>query len=151
MSDMLVLAAALDRHTKALETCAAALSNGEGATKTRTTRAKTAADQPAQEPAAVPAATPAPATPAAMPAVVAAAAPASAASAAIGTGPSLQKVADAIIDLANTVSREAAVSILTKYGAQKVPQLKAPDFLAVLADVAAAKAGTSTGAAGGLM
>lgn len=149
MSDMLVLAAALDRHTKALETCAAALSNGEGATKTP--RKARAAEATPQEPAAAPAATPTPATPAAAPA---AAAPASAASAAVSaTGPTLQKVADAIIDLANTVSREAAVGILSKYGAAKVPQLKPADFIAVLADVASVKSGlgAAAGPAGGLM
>lgn len=147
MSDMLVLAAALDRHTKALETCAAALSNGEGATKAPR-KARTAEAAPQEAPAATtaPAATSAPVAPAA--------APASAASAAVsGTGPTLQKVADAIIDLANTVSREAAVGILSKYGAAKVPQLKPADFIAVLADVASVKSGlgAAAGPAGGLM
>lgn len=54
--------------------------------------------------------------------------------------PTLQQVADAIIDLANNHSRDKAVAILTKYGVKKVPELKPENFVAVLADVATAKA-----------
>jgi hypothetical protein len=61
-------------------------------------------------------------------------------------------VADAIIDLANTVSRDAAVSVLKKFGAEKVPQLKPANFADVLADVAVLKAGgTLATASSGLM
>jgi len=60
--------------------------------------------------------------------------------AAIAVQPTLQKVADAIIDLANNVSRDKAVAILTKYGVKKVPELKPENFAAVLKDVEAAKA-----------
>lgn len=65
---------------------------------------------------------------------------------AVETAPTLQKVADAIIDLANTVSRDKAVEILGKYGAKKVPELKPETFAAVLKDVAAAKAPATAGA-----
>lgn len=54
--------------------------------------------------------------------------------------PTLQQVADAIIDLANNVSRDKAVAILAKYNVKKVPELKPEQFATVLADVAAAKA-----------
>lgn len=156
MSDMLKLAASLDNHAAAIDRLIA--SNGDAPTKTRKTR--TTADAPAEQAAApttaatvaAQTAQSAPATPAAA-AQPAASAPASAASAATSGGPTLQKVADAVIDLANTVSREAAVQILTKYGAQKVPQLKPADFVAVLADVATLKSGGSlaAGAGAGLM
>lgn len=127
--------------------------------KTRRTRTTSASPEQPVTPTtaatvAAPAAAAAPAPTAAV-AAPAASAPASAASAALGGGPTLQKVADSIIDLANTVSREAAVSVLTKYGAQKVPQIKPADFSAVLADVAILKSGqplpAAQGAGAGLM
>lgn len=130
--------------------------------KTRRTRTTSASpEQPVTPTTAATVAAPAAAAAAAAPAPTAAvaapaaSAPASAASAALGGGPTLQKVADSIIDLANTVSREAAVSVLTKYGAQKVPQIKPADFSAVLADVAILKSGqplpAAQGAGAGLM
>lgn len=56
------------------------------------------------------------------------------------TQPTLQQVADKIIELANspTGGRDKAVAILTKYGVKKVPELKPETFEAVLKDVAAA-------------
>lgn len=56
------------------------------------------------------------------------------------TQPTLQQVADKIIELANspTGGRDKAVAILTKYGVKKVPELKPENFEAVLKDVAAA-------------
>lgn len=165
MSDMLKLAAALDAHTAAIHKLVDSQS-GDAPAKTRKPRttAETAA-APAAEPAAVTptnaatvAAPVAPTTPVAPAAAAApaASAPASAASAAGSAGPTLQKVADAIIDLANNVSREAAVSVLTKYEAQKVPQIKPADFAAVLVDVGILKAGgalppKNAGAGAGLM
>lgn len=151
MSDMLILAAALDRHAKALETCAVALSSNPPTKTTRTSKA--AAETPAETAAAAAAAATqaavvAPTAPAVATAPAAVTAPASAASAAAGTGPSLQKIADAIIDLANTVSREAAVEILHQFGAEKVPQLKPQDFPAILIAVAAKKNPPATAASG---
>lgn len=142
MSDMLKLAAALDNHAAAIDRLVAS-NAGDAPTKTRKPRAT--AEAPAEAVAATPTpaatvaaqtAQSAPATPAAV-AAPAASAPASAANG----GPTLQRVADAIIDLANTVSREAAVSVLSKYEAGKVPQLRPADFQAVLADVAILKSG----------
>ena len=150
MSDLQNLIAAIDRNTAAVTALAAACSGTveEKAKRGRPAKtAETAQNGPA--PAATSAA--APAAQVAQPAQNGPA-PASAASAAGGTGPSLQKVADAIIDLANTTGREAAVSILKKYGAEKVPQLKPADYAAALADVAVLKAdGTLGGAGAGLM
>lgn len=166
MSDMLKLAAALDAHTAAIHKLVDSQS-GDAPAKTRKPRTTAeTATAPAAEPAApvipttavtaaAPAAPTAPAATAAV-AATAASAPASAASAAGSAGPTLQKVADAIIDLANNVSREAAVSVLTKYEAQKVPQIKPADFAAVLVDVGILKAGgalppKNAGAGAGLM
>lgn len=50
----------------------------------------------------------------------------------------LQKVADAIIDLANNHSRDTAVAILKANGASKVPELKPESFAKVLAETLAA-------------
>ena len=52
----------------------------------------------------------------------------------------LQQVADAIIDLANNHSRDAAVAILAANNVKKVPELKPEQFKGVLDAVAKAKA-----------
>lgn len=155
MSELLTLAAALDKHSEALNAHAAALhANGGTEATTKTRKPRTTAEAPVAPAAPAAAAIPttaataaAPVAPAA-PAAPAAAAPAAASAPTGSAEPTLQKVADAIIDLANNVSREAAVSVLTKYGAQKVPQIKKEDFPAVLVDVATLKAGGSLAAAG---
>jgi hypothetical protein len=80
-----------------------------------------------------------PALPAAMPATaIAAQAPASVAlpaqppaAAALPSGPDPKTVADAVIQLANEHSREAAVSILAKRKVTRVSDLKPEDYEAV--------------------
>jgi hypothetical protein len=52
----------------------------------------------------------------------------------------LAQVADAIIDLANNHSRDAAVKILSDAGVKRVPELKPEQYADVLAAVAKAKA-----------
>lgn len=145
MSDLQNLIAAIDRNTAAVTLLAnncGGTAEEKAARKTRTPKIEAVTTQ-VEAPVISPVA-----APVAAPPVQSGPTPASAASAVGGQGPTLQKVADAIIDLANTVSREAAVKILAKYGASKVPQIKSSDFAAVLADVAAGKNG---GADAGLM
>src|SRR5487761_706319 len=108
--DLTKLLAVLERIATALENGAkdvvadvesAGTRRGPGRPKSTTTAAATAAAVAAAQPAA--SAQPAPdAVP----------------------QPTLQQVADAIIDLANNVSRDKAVAILTKFGVKKVPELK---------------------------
>ena len=149
MSEVLTLAAALDKHSAALNNHAAALlAAGGEAAEPKTRKARAAAEPAATPTTAATAAAPAAQAPAAATAAAAPAA-ASAASAATSGGPTLQQVADAIIKVANTVSREAAVKILSDFGASKVPQIKAADFPAVLA--AAKSACEAPSAAAGLM
>lgn len=89
------------------------------------------------------------AAPAASTAAIAAVTTAPVPNGAEGVGPvtitvTLQKVADAIIDLANNYSRDTAVAILKANGAGKVPELKPESYAKVLAEtltaIAAAKA-----------
>lgn len=82
------------------------------------------------------------ATAAVTPATTAALASSTAAEPKVVTQPTLQQVADKIIELANspTGGRDKAVAILTKFKVKKVPELKPEDFAAVLDDVAAANA-----------
>ena len=127
---------ALEAHTKALVEHTEALLGFDG--KKAKGGKKTPAETPTETPAAVTTAAPAQtAAPAANTTV--AAAPA-ASDPPVVTQPTLQQVADAIINLANTVSRDKAVAILQKYGASKVPELKPEVFAAVLADVKVASA-----------
>lgn len=140
--DLTKLIAALEGHTKALFAHAEALASGGTEAAPKKPRGRPAAGETngvAVDPSAAAAAAPAAST--ATPAANFAAATTPAAErAAIVTAPTLQQVADAIIDLANNHSRDAAVAILTKYGVKKVPELKPENFTAVLADVAKAKA-----------
>lgn len=67
-------------------------------------------------------------------------APAAPAAPAAGTasGDLMTQTANAVIDLANNYSRDAALAVLAKYGAQKVSQIKPENLQAVLNDVYAA-------------
>lgn len=58
----------------------------------------------------------------------------------VETVPTLQKVADAIINLANSPDggRDKAVAILTQHSVKKVPELKVEQYASVLAAVAKA-------------
>lgn len=142
--DLSKLIAALESHTKALFAHAEALATGGGEAAPKKTRGRPAAGETngvAVDPTAAAASAPA-ASSVAAPAATAAA-PASVSTAAVSdkvaTVPTLQQVADKIIDLANNHSRDKAVAILAKYGVKKVPELKPADFAAVLLDVEAAK------------
>lgn len=144
--DLSKLIAALEGHTKALFAHAEALATGGGEAAPKKTRGRPAAGETngvAVDPTAAAASAPAASSVAAPAATVAA--PASVSTAAVSdkpviTQPTLQQVADKIIDLANNHSRDKAVAILTKYGVKKVPELKPADFANVLIDVAAATA-----------
>ena len=60
--------------------------------------------------------------------------------------PSAKEVADAVMDIANTVNRDAAKKILTDHGAEKVSSLKPDQFTSVLAACAAVKAAPAAAA-----
>lgn len=53
--------------------------------------------------------------------------------------PSAKEVADAVMEIANTVNRDAAKKILSDHGVEKVSGLKAEQFASVLAACAATK------------
>jgi hypothetical protein len=68
--------------------------------------------------------------------VSAAAQPAATAAGSTGGSPDLMtQTANAVIDLANNYSRDAAVEEMAKFGAQKVSQVKAADLSALLNNV----------------
>lgn len=48
--------------------------------------------------------------------------------------PTYQATADAVTKLARTKGREAAVAVLTKFGASKLPDVKPEQFAAVIAE-----------------
>lgn len=48
--------------------------------------------------------------------------------------PNYQATADAVTKLARTKGREAAVAVLTKFGASKLPDVKPEQFAAVIAE-----------------
>lgn len=142
--------AAIEAHTKALVEHTEALIGVGPAARAKGRKAAGEAEGKAQtvEQLAAAAATAAPATSAAPAAATATVvtAPAQAAEGLVKTSLTLQQVADAIVKLANDVSRDAAVAILTKYGAKKVPEIKPENFDAVMADIKAASAPASAGA-----
>jgi len=154
-----------EKFLSILERIAVALENGTGeqaapAPSTRGRKAKGevngVAVSPEQLAAAAAAAAPAASQTAqvSQAAAATAAAPAAAATVAekpVEVVPTLQQVADAIIDLANNHSRDAAVGILAKFNVKKVPELKPEQFASVLAAVAAAKAPALNVAAAGLV
>jgi hypothetical protein len=69
----------------------------------------------------------------------------------VKTQPTLQQVADAVVALANDPKRggrEAAVAILNKYGATKVPELKPENFQAALDEALAAGTAPASASSG---
>jgi hypothetical protein len=66
------------------------------------------------------------------------------------TAPSAKTVADAIMKLANTVSRASAVAVLAQFKAAKVPELDPKNYAAVLrvANAALAEAEAAKGSTG---
>lgn len=123
-------------NTAALKELIATLKAGA---QTDATPPKAAGKKPAQQPASAP---PAPTAPAAS--APAASPPAAAAAPKIP----VKDVADALIALVNAVSRDAGVALLAKYGATKVPELKADNYAAFIADAKAQMPGTETPGAG---
>lgn len=150
--------AALEAHTKALLVHAEAVASGaigavEGAvvTSRRGRKAAGEADGKALTPDQIASSVASAASAAAAaPAVVTVVEPNGTPLGTVAVQPTLQQVADAIIQLANSADggRDKAVAILTKYGVKKVPELKPENFTAVLAEVAAAKNPPAAGAAG---
>lgn len=90
-------------------------------------------EAPAKKPTTAKKAEPAPTQPTAE-AVAADAPEQKAEPSAQGAAPTYQATADAVTSLARTKGREAAVAVLTKFGASKLPDVKPEQFAAVIAE-----------------
>lgn len=156
---------AFENHTKALLAHAAALlhhSNASPADVKPSTRGRKAVGEvngvaltPEQIAASIAGSTPAAAAATTVAPVLVAAVTPAAANAELPpvvVQVTLQQVADAIINLANSADggRDKAVGILTQFGVKKVPELKAEQYAAVL-EAVKAKAAAPVSASAGLV